>query len=419
MNIKKQAAALFLSLAAGSGGLGVFAASPSTYPEFVTNTLVPWIGICDTAKKLASDQKVGSAYPGIISASRADLDGDGAEELIVVEERRICVYGMGQNGIDLWDTLDTDLISDADTSYSNVFFYTVQAELPKRYLGIEKAESSGTDREYMLDIVSLVNAKFTSEVKLRRSMGAASLLEDVSAEGASVYSRQEDTELTTTYNPEGYPGIFAAAQKVLQDAGITPPQFAFGQDRLWFHETEEQIQELTGLTADELDALKTGKSARITEKLPGAKGITYSTTSGVGTDKQKVLIEDQSELAKLADWKKGITVTVDGKALEFDQEPVIREDHTLVPVRAIFEALGAEVSWLPAGQKIIANTADTNITMQIGKREYFVNGVKKKLDVAPQLIQDRTMVPARAISETLGAEVEWDAKTQTVVITTK
>lgn len=419
MNAKKRAAAFLFSASILVYGTGAFAASPIAYADFVTNTLVPWIGVCDTAKKLTSGQEAGTAYPGILSVSRADLDGDGAEELIVVEERRISVYGRNQSGIDLWDTLDTDLISDAETSYSNIFFYTVPGEEKKCYLGIEKAEANGAEKAYELKLVTLEHAKLTQQARVWRASGAEGLQEEVSVKGTPVYSQLGDAELTTRYDPENYLNIFAAAGQVLAEAGIVPEQFIFSQDRLWFDETEEQMKELTGLTAKETGALKAGKSSRITERLTDAEGITYITTAGIGSDKPKVQIEDISELKTLSAWKKGITVEINGQTLELDQEPVIQEGHTLVPVRGIFQALDAEVSWLPAGQKVIVNTANINVTMQIGKREYYVNGIKKKLDIAPQLIQGKTMVPARAVSEALGAEVDWDASTQTVIITTE
>ena len=87
-------------------------------------------------------------------------------------------------------------------------------------------------------------------------------------------------------------------------------------------------------------------------------------------------------------------------------------------MRTIFEALGADVDWKEENgvQTIIATTEDTTIHMTINSKEFFVNGVSKNLDVPAQLMNDKTMVPLRAISESLGCGVDWNQETKTVII---
>jgi hypothetical protein len=87
-------------------------------------------------------------------------------------------------------------------------------------------------------------------------------------------------------------------------------------------------------------------------------------------------------------------------------------------VRGVFEALGAEVNWNGDTKQVSVDTADTNVTLTLNSNEFTVNGETKYLDVPATLINDRTMVPVRAISESLGCNVEWDGANQTVVITT-
>ena len=112
-----------------------------------------------------------------------------------------------------------------------------------------------------------------------------------------------------------------------------------------------------------------------------------------------------------------ITVLVNGEAVAFeDQAPVIQNDRTLVPLRAIFEALGATVSWDGETQTVMAIKANTIIALQIGSESLFVNNDVKKLDVPAQIINDRTMVPARAVAEAFGCQVDWDQETQTVTV---
>ena len=112
-----------------------------------------------------------------------------------------------------------------------------------------------------------------------------------------------------------------------------------------------------------------------------------------------------------------IKIYVNGKKVESDVAPVIIEDRTLVPVRAIFEAIGAEVSW-DAETKTVSSVKDEAVvTMQIGSKNIFIDDVMKEIDVPAQIINDRTLVPVRAVSESYGLTVEWDAETKTVTIT--
>src|SRR5699024_5528305 len=101
--------------------------------------------------------------------------------------------------------------------------------------------------------------------------------------------------------------------------------------------------------------------------------------------------------------------------------PIIKDGRTLVPLRAIFEALGAEVTWLGEEQAIAAQSGDTTIVMQIGNNQFGKmtssdNGVTYDLDVPPEIINGRTLVPARAVAEALDCSVYWDGNTQTVTI---
>jgi len=113
-----------------------------------------------------------------------------------------------------------------------------------------------------------------------------------------------------------------------------------------------------------------------------------------------------------------VAVTINGEAVEFDVPPQIIDGRTMVPMRAIFEALGATVDWDDEAQTVIATTADySQIHMQIGNTTIFVGGSLRAMDVAPQLVGGRTMIPARFVAEAMGMEVSWDNETGTVVIT--
>jgi hypothetical protein len=111
-----------------------------------------------------------------------------------------------------------------------------------------------------------------------------------------------------------------------------------------------------------------------------------------------------------------IAVYVNGKALEFDVPPVIIDDRTLVPFRVIFEALGLEVGWDEPTRTVTGTKGDMTIKLVIDSTEAWVNDEPVQLDTPPIIVNDRTLVPVRFISESLGADVAWAADWRTVVI---
>ncbi len=116
-----------------------------------------------------------------------------------------------------------------------------------------------------------------------------------------------------------------------------------------------------------------------------------------------------------------ILVRVNGKYIDFDQVPEIINGRTMVPVRAIFESIGITVGWDAPTRTVSASRGTTSITMVIdtNKINKTENGVESviEIDVPAQILGGRTMVPARAVTESFGASVKWDALTRTVIIT--
>ncbi len=117
-----------------------------------------------------------------------------------------------------------------------------------------------------------------------------------------------------------------------------------------------------------------------------------------------------------------ITIMVDGKYVDcsvYGQLPVIVEGRTLVPLRSVFEALGATVEWNDAERSVTSVKGDVTITLAVNSNEMVVNAAIKTLDVPACIMNDRTMVPVRAVAEAFGCKVEWNNDTRTVVITTE
>lgn len=111
------------------------------------------------------------------------------------------------------------------------------------------------------------------------------------------------------------------------------------------------------------------------------------------------------------------TVIMDGQVVSFDMPPVIQDGTTLVPMRAIFESLGATVEWDSAKWTATATRSGNRIVVTIGKPSVWINGDDIPVNVPPQIINETTMIPLRVISEGLGAVVEWDGATKTITIT--
>lgn len=112
-----------------------------------------------------------------------------------------------------------------------------------------------------------------------------------------------------------------------------------------------------------------------------------------------------------------IKVLVDNKQLS--QSGVMLNGATLVPMRAIFEALGAEVKWEGATRTVTATKGSTEIRLSLGKTDAYINGALKVLSTPAASVDGTTMVPLRFIGEALGAEVKWEGASKTVYVNSK
>jgi hypothetical protein len=115
----------------------------------------------------------------------------------------------------------------------------------------------------------------------------------------------------------------------------------------------------------------------------------------------------------------GILVLVDGVEVTFpDTQPYIKNNRTLVPVRFVVEQLGAQVGWNNKNQEVKIEKDGKKIILKIGSKVVTVNGSKVTLDAPAELKGDRTMVPLRFISEAFGAEIKWNNTAKSVFIIT-
>lgn len=118
---------------------------------------------------------------------------------------------------------------------------------------------------------------------------------------------------------------------------------------------------------------------------------------------------------------KPITVKLNGETLDFDTDPIIINNRTMLPMRAIFEKLGAKVSWheevkTVTGYRRYKDVSDMFIKLKIGDDTAYRNGKGFSLDSPPVIKNSRTLVPVRFIAESFGVEVDWDDENRTVLL---
>ena len=112
-----------------------------------------------------------------------------------------------------------------------------------------------------------------------------------------------------------------------------------------------------------------------------------------------------------------VQVVMNGSPMSFEVPPVVINDRTMVPLRAIFERLGASVAWDGSTQTVTSTLGSITVRLTVGDSTMYINGTPTELDAPACIINDRTMVPLRAVSEAYGADVDWDGSTGTVYIT--
>ena len=115
-------------------------------------------------------------------------------------------------------------------------------------------------------------------------------------------------------------------------------------------------------------------------------------------------------------------MTVSGVEKDIDENgttPVVVNDRTLLPVRAVVEEMGGKVLWDEETQTVTLTRGENEIQLVIDEKTALLNGKETELDTAPVVMNDRTMLPIRFIAESFGYTVSWDEETQTVTLTKK
>lgn len=114
--------------------------------------------------------------------------------------------------------------------------------------------------------------------------------------------------------------------------------------------------------------------------------------------------------------KGDVRIWLDGKYLESDVAPYIKEDRTLVPVRVVSENMGYDVNWDATERKVTCSSNGKEMVMFADGKKAKVDGEEKTLNMAPEITSDRVFIPLRDVSEIFGKEVEWNNDARTVLI---
>lgn len=222
------------------------------------------------------------------------------------------------------------------------------------------------------------------------------------------------TVTSETYGPghKGYKGLLKAIENVKDK-----PAGAVLADLLL---TKYDAQ-LTDEMRSELEGIK--ETAQALTKAADLLERGGSVTDAVYVQKEAVLaditnLESYKKLGKLYDklGKKGVKLYVNGEEPATEVTPIVKDGSTLVPFRAISEALQAEVTYDPSDKSITVTKDGVTLKLIIHSKTAYKNGVKQTLDAPAAVIDGSTVVPVRFISEAFEATVKWEPETQSVII---
>jgi|GEM_PF-2092621 len=218
-----------------------------------------------------------------------------------------------------------------------------------------------------------------------------------------------------TYNnkgPQGYRGLLHAIENVKDK-----PAGAVLADLL-LTKYEAQLDDATKAKLETI--VKADEALSQAADLLERQG---SVTDAVYVQKEAILADltnlgSYKKLGKLYEklGKRGVKLYVNGEEPASHVAPVVRNGNTLVPFRVIAESLEAEVTWSAKDQTITVTKDEMTVKLVVGAKYATVNGKKQSLEVPAQVVSGSTLVPARFVSESLGAVVKWEAESQSVVV---
>ncbi|MGM0380315.1 MAG: stalk domain-containing protein, partial [Bacillota bacterium] len=174
-------------------------------------------------------------------------------------------------------------------------------------------------------------------------------------------------------------------------------------------ETSDELEELKEEFWEIKDSFKFNIQARRKEIKESFKKEKLEQIQKAKEEMEKEL-DDDSKILEID------SIISNKGGFDFDTPPVIKSGRTTVPVRAISEGFGAEVTWNSEDKIVGIKKGDMNIELPLDSNEAYINGEKINLDSKSEIMNSRTYVPLRFVSESLGLKVDWDSETETVII---
>lgn len=254
----------------------------------------------------------------------------------------------------------------------------------------------------------------SAEVKITK---AAAKLE-LSAAGGSSRINRDPVTFTYTYDGDGKVTVASSDENVATASVDTDKKVvtvtlkAVGTAKITVSAAEGDnflAKDATyGLTVQKKKSSSSSSATTTDKDKDNNKTIDNDKTTDNNQAKDDNSAAEKSKVIKLQIGSR--IVNVDNEAVIYDTAPVIRNDRTLVPIRIVTETLGGKVDWNGVTKEVTLHIDGKEIKMTVGK-------TLEKYGVAPVIIDGRTFVPVRFVADELGATVAWDNATKTVTIT--
>lgn len=230
--------------------------------------------------------------------------------------------------------------------------------------------------------------------------------------GSSGGDGGESVTSTTYGGPNGYKGLLNAIENVKdKPAGAVLANLLLTKYEV--HLTDEMKTELEGIQAP--DAALSATADLLDEQGSVLDAVYVEKEAIKANAKNLITYQKLGKLNKKLG-RTGINLFVNGDEVTPAVSPIIRSGTTLVPFRAISEALQAEVSWNPDEGTVTVTRGGTTVKLVIDSKKAYVNGKAVQLDVPATVKNGSTVVPVRFVSEALQATVKWEPVSQSVVV---
>lgn len=236
-----------------------------------------------------------------------------------------------------------------------------------------------------------------------------------SAKAVKAYANETATVTSDTYETKGHKG-YTGLLKAIENVKDKPAGAVIAEKLLTKYESELPEE----LKAELKEIVETDAALSKLADYLDQKG---SVTDAVYVEKEAVKanlknINSYKKLGHLYNkiGKTGLKLFVNGDEPVFEVAPFIKDGSTLVPFRAISESLRATVTWNGEERSVTVTRDGISVKLIIGSTTAYINGKEVTLEVPGEIVEGNTVVPVRFISEALKATVKWEGETKTVVI---